>query len=81
MNENLKMAFQFYLDHQEELVKEYDGKFIAIKDGKVIGSFDDELEAVEVASKEHDIGTFLVQRVSPGESAYSQTFYSRVAFS
>ncbi len=81
MNENLIKAFQYYLDHQEKLVKKYNGKFIVIKDGKVLGSYDDELKAVEETSKDFEIGTFLVQFVSPGDSAYTQNFYSRVAIS
>lgn len=81
MNENLIKAFQYYLDHQKKLVKKYNGKFIVIKDGEVLGSYDDELEAVEKTSKDYEIGTFLVQFVSPGDSAYTQNFYSRVALS
>ena len=81
MKDSLQKAFQYYLDHQENLVKKYNGQFIVIKDDKVIGSYDNELEAVEVTSKEFEIGTFLVQFVSPGDSAYTQSFYSRVAVS
>jgi len=79
MNNDLKNAFQYYLDHQKRLVKKYDGKFIVIKDGDVLGAFDDELEAINETAKEHEKGTFLVQFVSPGDAAYTQTFYSRVA--
>ena len=79
MKDSLQKAFQYYLDHQEKLVKKYNGKFIVIKDGKVIGSYDDELKAVEETTKEFEIGSFLVQFVSPGDSAYTQNFYSRVA--
>lgn len=81
MSDTLEKAFQYYLDHQKKLVKKYNGKFIVIKDGDVLGSYDDELKAVEETSKDHEIGTFLVQFVSPGDSAYTQNFYSRVAIS
>ena len=30
--------------------------------------------------KSHKIGTFLVQKVSKGDTEYSQTFHSRVVF-
>lgn len=80
MSSPLEKEFQFYRDHQDELVAEYDGKFIVIKDGKVLGAYDDELTAVTEARKTNEIGTFLVQRVSKGPEAYTQTFHSRVAF-
>jgi hypothetical protein len=73
--------FQFYLDHQDELVKDYDGKFVVIKDGKVLGAYDDEISAITETQKLHEIGTFLVQKVSRGSEDYSQTFHSRVEFS
>lgn len=77
---SLQNEFEYYLGHQEELVKKYNGKFIVIKNGAVLGSYDDELTALKETQKEHDLGTFLVQQVSPGDAAYSQTFHSRVAF-
>ena len=79
MNEKLAKAFQYYLDHQDKLVEKYNKEFIVIKDGEVIGSYDDEAIAVAETAKEFEIGTFLVQFVSPGDSAYTQNFYSRVA--
>ena len=81
MNNPLQQEFRFYIEHQDEMVKKYDGKFIVIKDGLVLGAFDDELTAVTETRKAHELGTFLVQRVSPGDAAYSQTFHSRVIFS
>ena len=81
MTNPLEEEFQFYLDHQDEMVKEYDGRFIVIKGGKVLGAYDDELTAITDTEKSEKIGTFLVQLVSKGDSAYTQTFHSRVAFS
>ena len=81
MSNPLREEFQFYLDHQDEMVEKYDGKYIVIKDGKVLGAYDDELTAVIESKKAHELGTFLVQLVSKGTSAYTQTFHSRVVFS
>ena len=78
MNE-LEKEFKYYLEHQEELVKEYNGKFIVIKDGKVIGAFDSEFEAISKTSEQHELGTFLVQKCEPGSESYTQTYHSRVA--
>lgn len=80
MTSSLKSDFQYYLDHQEELLKKYKGKVLVIKDHKVIGAFESEMEAVKETSKSHAMGTFLVQKCEPGTDAYSQVFHSRVAF-
>ncbi|MCL4553080.1 MAG: hypothetical protein M1305_05975 [Candidatus Marsarchaeota archaeon] len=80
MSNQLKKEFEYYLDHQTEMIEKYNGKFIVIKDGQVLRAYDDELTAITETQKEHELGTFLVQRVSPGESAYSQTFHSRAVF-
>lgn len=81
MESPLKKEFDYYLANQAELVKQYNGKVVVIKDCKVIGAYDDQATAVTETQKSHQIGTFLVQKVEPGTSAYSQTFHSRVAFS
>lgn len=80
MDSPLKDAFEFYLAHQEELVKKYNGKFLVVKGREVLGAFDDEIQAIKETSKHHKIGTFLVQYVEPGTDAYTQTFHSRVVF-
>ena len=76
----LEKEFNYYLEHQEELVKKYNGKFIVIKDCDVIGAYDSELEAVEKTAEEHELGTFLVQKCEAGSESYTQTYHSRVAF-
>jgi hypothetical protein len=73
--------FQYYLDHQSELIKQFDGKFVVIKNGHVLGAYDDELTAITETEKLEQLGTFLVQKVSKGTEDYTQTFHTRVAFS
>lgn len=80
MENQLEKEFDYYLDHQTELVEKYNGKVIVIKNNKVIGVYDSEIEAVEKTSKEHELGTFLVQPCSPGTESYTQTYHSRVIF-
>ncbi len=77
MANTLSREFQFYIDHQDEMVAQFNGKTIAIKDQQVLGAFDSTIEAVRETQKEHALGTFLVQRVSPGPEAYTHTFHSR----
>lgn len=80
MNGDLIRAFDYYLAHQDDLVEKYDGKFIVIRNDTVLGAYGDEATAIRETTKTHAIGTFLVQRVSPGDTAYTQTFHSRVVF-
>ncbi len=76
----LESEFNYYLDHQDELVKRYNGKFLVIKGNKVLGAYDAELEAIEQTSKTEKLGTFLIQKCEPGEASYTQHYHSRVAF-
>ena len=80
MIEQLKKEFEYYLSHQNELVKQYNGKYIVIRDCNVIGAFDSELEAVEKTAEKYDLGTFLVQKCELGSESYTQTYHSRVVF-
>ena len=81
MSSPLQKEFEYYLANQAEMVEKYDGKFIVIKDCKVLGVFDNELTAITESQKEHKLGTFLIQKVTPGDTAYSLTFHSRAVFS
>ena len=80
MANSLEKEFQYYLDNQADLVSQYDGMVLVIKNQQVIGVFDTEIEAIEETKKDEELGTFLVQRCSPGEENHTATFHSRVAF-
>lgn len=77
---DLHGEFEFYLANQSKFVAEYNGRVIAIKNRTVIGAFKSYEEAFREVSKEHEEGTFLLQRVSEGNKDYTATFHSRVAF-
>ena len=74
----LESEFQYYIDHQNELVSKYEGKFIVIKNQGVVGVYNTEIEAYESSQKQYELGTFLIQKVEAGKSNYTQTFHSRV---
>ena len=76
---DLEKSFEYYLAHQEELVKRYAGQHVVIVDERVVGAFDSAIEAYQHAASQYEPGTFLVQLVTPGDEAYSQVFHSRVA--
>ena len=76
MNAALQREFEYYLAHQDEMVAKYDGRVIALKDREVLGDYDSELAAFTALRGSHPLGTFLIQRVSEGEEAVTQTLYS-----
>lgn len=76
----LEKEFQFFIDHQNELVKKYNGKFIVIIGDKVINAYNTQEEAYIKTIKDHELGTFLIQECLPGEDSYTQTFHSRAIF-
>jgi len=76
----LKKDFQYYLDNQAELVKKYNHRFLVIKDCQVVGDFGSYEEALYESSQKYELGTFLIQECTEGDSAYTQTFHSRVMF-
>ena len=77
----LEKEFQYYLDNQEDLLKKYKGKFIVIKDNEVIGDYDSQIAALSETRKSHEVGTFLIQRCTPGVDDYTETYHSRVVLS
>lgn len=81
MEQPLKGDFQYYLDHQSELAEKYEGKYIVIKNRRVLGSYDGEMEAVEATAQKHELGTFLVQECNSDPESTIETFHSRVCFS
>ena len=74
MKDSMREAFHYYLDHQDEFVRLYDGKVIVIKDGKVLGSYNNETEAIFETEKTEQHETFIIQRVSPGDKEYTVRF-------
>ena len=79
-NQMLEKEFKYFNDHITELIKEFAGKYIVIKDDKILGSYPTTEEALKETLKEHKAGSFLLQFVSPNKEDYTQKFYSRVMF-
>jgi hypothetical protein len=74
----LENEFKYYLKNQDELLKKFNGRFIVIKDDKVLGDYSSEIEALSETRKSHEVGTFLIQNCTPGNNAYTETYHSRV---
>ena len=80
MSNNLQKELEYFKAHQEELVKQYEGKFIIIRDQNVEGVYDTEIEAYTEAQKKFELGTFMIQQCVAGKESYTQSFHSRVSF-
>lgn len=74
----LEKEFEYYLENQNKLVLDYNGKFIVIKNQKVIGVYASHSEAYNETLKKETLGTFLIQHCLPGQDSHSQTFHSQV---
>jgi hypothetical protein len=74
----LEEEFDYYVQHQDELVETYLNKFIVIRGSAVEGAFDTAIEAYKDAMAKFEAGTFMIQHVTPGKESYSQTYFSNV---
>lgn len=62
--------FEFFTKNYHELFEQYGHKFLAIKNKKVIGSYESVIEAIKKLSGTHEIGTYIIQECTGDESAY-----------
>lgn len=77
----LEQEFKYYIQYQDDFVKEYSGKFLVIRNQSFVGAFDTLDEAYFDSVKKFELGTFLLQKCTPGEEAYTQKFHGgRVRF-
>jgi len=73
--------FKYFIDNHDELLQSYRNKFVVISEKKVLfasDSFDDALN--EAIKRGVELGTFIIQECTDGDSAYTQMFHSRVIF-
>lgn len=63
--------FIYFINNQDELVRKHRGKYIVIKDRRVIGEYASEWAAYTESQKQHELGTFLIQKCEPGPAAYT----------
>jgi len=63
--------FKYFVEHHDELVEKHCGKVVVIINEQVFGVYDDYDEAIEEAGKDHELGTFVISRVTPGDNDYT----------
>ncbi|MBQ0164103.1 MAG: hypothetical protein MJZ43_00925 [Bacteroidaceae bacterium] len=76
---NLNDEFNYYLEHQKELLQQYSGKFLVIMGQEVVGVYSDRADAYYSSLEKYAPGTFLIQLCTPGDSAYTVRYYNRVS--
>ena len=78
---DLRADFKYFIEHHDEIFSQYPNKFVVIQNRQIILAETSIEKALESAvSKGLVIGTFLIQECTEGDSAYTQTFHSRVIF-
>lgn len=68
----MQTQLDIYKARQAELVREYNGKIIALKDGEVQGVFPSKTEALEFMRQRFAPGSFLIIKCTPGDEEYTQ---------
>ncbi len=76
MSAKLIKELNYYIEHQEEFVNNYLGKYIVLKGKNLLGVYDNPVTAIEETSKQHEPGTFFVHLVEPGKENYTATIYN-----
>lgn len=71
-SERLKTEFDYYVNHQDELVAKYNGKYIVIVGESVVGVYDTLLEGYFEAQKSHRLGEFMLHLCGPGKENYTR---------
>ena len=76
MSNPLEKEYQYFLDIWPQLAKDYEGKFVAIKNKEVLGIYSEYLEAAKAVYMEHEKGTVLMQEIGKGPGSTTAFIYS-----
>lgn len=68
--------FEWFISNNKKLFKKYGEKFLAIKDQKVIGVYDDYSEGVKQTKSTEKLGTFIIQQCGKDDSVYTNSIAS-----
>lgn len=75
----LTKELTLYKQHQSELVKKYENRIIALKDGVVLGNYDSKVDALtDMKARKIEQGTFIIIKCEKGDSEYTRRFRSSV---
>lgn len=82
IDESFEKSYSYYTEHEDQLLKEYRGKIIAIYIDKVLGVFSSKKEAYLEVPKKFNIkvGSFLIKECEGSSAGSKQVFHSNVVF-
>ena len=73
----MQTQLDMYIERQNSLVMEYNGKIIALKDGEVLGEYPTKTDALEDMQRRHLApGEFMIIRCTPGDEEYTARFHT-----
>lgn len=76
-----KSQLDYYKEVQDDLVKLYNDRIIAVKDGKCIGDYQTRVDALRDMDKRgFKNGTYLIIRCTQGDSEYTAFFANNWIF-
>ena len=67
----MSTQLDMYKTRQAEIVRQYDGKIIAVKDGEVQGVYPSKTEALDAMCERFAPGSFLIIKCTPGDEEYT----------
>ena len=65
----LKVETEYYLSIRDELLREFEGKYVLIKGTQKVGTYDTAEEAYSTGVSEFGNVPFLIQKIGRGDSA------------
>jgi hypothetical protein len=76
-NDWIKVNIDVLIKSKHSIVKQYNGKFIVLKDGKIVTALDDLYEAFNWALRMYGLrGRYLIVKVGAGDSRFPFMIYS-----
>lgn len=79
--DNQSQDFNYFINNHDALLHDYRNKFVVISNQKVCCAADTFELALEQALKDGlELGNFIIQQCTEGDSAYTQMFHSRAVF-
>ena len=75
---SLEREYAYFKQHQDELVRKYEGRFIVVVGEAVVADYDDDREAYLQSKAKYGAGKFLIQQCLPADQIQIRRFHSRV---
>lgn len=63
--------YEWFLENYSDIFNEYGVSYVAIKDGRILGSYNSYADGVRETMKQHPLGTFIVQFCNGEPSGYT----------